>query len=171
MTMGLPATDTVNIVRSIAYTVSLTLITEQIVNEPEEQSNESTWQFQVSPALPPGYTLQIGGSFEMDVYKTGAPSLGSNAQQQISKNAVVLESDSITDTNTLMQNFSLNYINGDDIQFMGLAQVTDDDPGGPGGAFKEADASVSFTLDSAVFITGSGTILGLPDNVSISVTL
>lgn len=107
----------------------------------------------------------------MDVYKTGAPSLGSNAQQQISKNGIILESDSISDTDTLMQNFSLNYINGDDIQFTGIAQVTDNDPGGPGGAFKEAAASVSFTLDSAVFIIGSGTILGLPDDVAISVTL
>ena len=118
----------------------------------------------MSPALRGSYILQIGGSFEMDVYKTGALSLGSNAQQEISKNGIILKSD----TDTLMQNFSLNYINWDDIQFTGVAEVTDNDPGG---AFKEADTSVSFTLDSAVFITGSGTILGLPDNVTINVTL
>ena len=169
--MGLWATDTVSVTRIVEYTVSLSLISQQITDLPEEQSNESIWQFQVSPALPNGYTLQLGGNLVMDVYKTGVPSLGSNAQQVISKNGIILESDSITDTDTLLQNFNLNYIDGDDIRFTGIAEVTDSDPGGPGGAFKEADASVSFTLSSVVFISGSGTILGLPDNVGVSVTL
>ncbi|MEM9685297.1 MAG: hypothetical protein AAF934_00060 [Bacteroidota bacterium] len=168
---GATASDTVDVIRIIDYTVALVLVDQTIASTPDQiETMRREWQFQITPALAVGHTLQLVGNWELEVDKVSGL-LTSIAEAQIIKNTVELEYSTIEGNATQTQNFLINYINGDDIRLVGYVEVTNDDPDNAPPP-QTANAETDFNVTAILFASGTGNIVTvLPINVDTNVSL
>lgn len=173
---GATASDTVKIFRVKDYTISLVELscttpepdTAQLVNK------ECTYQVQISPDLPAGFTLQLEGNYELTNTNNDEQYLFSQAKMTITKgdgvSTTTLEETIAYENETHLEPFTVNYIDGNDIRFIGYLKVEDEDP-----PLSEdpavATAEYTINLTTATFISGFGNILGLTDTETENISL
>lgn len=173
---GATASDSVKIFRVLDYTVSLVELscttpepdTAQLVNK------ECTYQVQVSPALPAGFTLRLEGTYEIGNTNNSEQYLFSRSQMTITKgdgvSTATLSDEIAYENETHDTPFTINYIEGNDIRFVGYIKVEDEDPPlSP--AVPEANAYYIIDLNTATFTVGFGNVLGLPDSETETIDL
>lgn len=173
---GATASDRVKVFRVLDYTISLVELscttpepdTAQLVNK------QCTYQVQVSPALPVGFTLQLEGNYNIQNTNNDEQYLYSVANMKITKgdgvSTTTLEDETAYENESWTNPFTVNYIEGNDIRFIGYLKVVDEDP--PFSADPAiATAEYTINLTSATFISGFGNILGLPDTETENISL
>lgn len=173
---GATASDAVKIFRVKDYTISLVELSCGTV-EPNTSiliDKQCTYQVQVSPALPAGMTLQLEGTYEVGSTNNDEQYLFSQAKMTITKgdgvSTTTLEETIAYENEIHTEPFTINYIEGNDVRFIGYLKVENEDP--PLAASPAiANAYYEIDLTTATFIVGFGNVLGLPDNENESIDL
>lgn len=166
---GATAVDTINIIRTKSYTVTLDLV-EELLNTyyGDQRVIGRKYKLNVSPPLLPGYALTFTGVFNlyaMAGYVAGRISY-SKANFSLEKNGLIRDHAELVSTKNnekLYKDYpeTFSYISTDDIYItlgVNYKQVKN-----------RIENSANFHLQTVVIATGVGSILGLPINVEVPI--
>jgi hypothetical protein len=157
---GATATDTVNVRRIKDYTVTMDLISETVGG----QLSNANYQLKINPLLPDGFVLKLTGVFNCFAFVN--PQLGDSGSggYSITKNGFILDANSYT-TGSADYAFTLNVIKTDEIFINLSASVEHGDTGTSG------NSGAQMNINTATFINGSGTVIGLPVVRSVAASM
>lgn len=166
---GATATDTINVIRTINYTVSLDLVDEIVKKKGDPRFLRSRYKLNISPALLPGYVLNFTGEFYMYVRGGLGKSLNylkATAWYNFEKNGVLIEGKTISSPHpgkTIEETIpvSFNYISTDEIYVTLYVEKDTNSSIDRSDKFK---ADVQFRLQTVNITSGVGTLTGLPIN-------
>lgn len=170
---GATASDTVKIFRKKEYTFSLVEIacTTPEANQSWLDNKQCEYQLQVTPQLPGDFVLQVEGDYNIENSNGEPQYLFGQSQMIIKKNGAEIHNEIAYENEDKTTPFSINFIDGNDIRFIGYIKVEDEDPPLSTDPI-QADASFTINITNINFITGDGTSAGLPitETESVSIT-
>lgn len=168
---GATASDTVKIFREKEYTFSLTALgctTPEPNNGSVFQNKQCTYQLAVTPALPDDFVMLIEGEYRIENYNNDEALIDTESTIEITKNASIIHSDLGAESEIIIVPFSINFINSHDLRWQFYMKCEDL---GSSESPLTATASFTLTINNISFVSGSGTISGLPLIESESISL
>lgn len=170
---GATATDTINVIRTKTYTVTLDLVSE-VTNPNKPKMIKQIYKLNVSPDLLPDYALTFSG--EVNLYARGGARYGigitATAWYNLEKNGILIEGKTVVSEWPYEKNIDekivpvgFNYISTDVIYV--TLFVSKDGP--KNDLYDQFKALANFELQSVSIASGVGAIVGLPIEKEIKI--
>ncbi len=157
---GATAMDTINVIRKKDYSVTMDLINETVGG----QTSGANYQLKINPLLPDGFVVKLTGVFNCFAFINPQVGDSGSGGYSITKNGFTLDANSYT-SGSADYAFTLNVIKTDEIFINLSASVEHGDTGTSG------NSGAQMNINKAVFIDGTGTVVGLPVVRSVAASM